>query len=131
METAVVESGWYHEQDGPHRGLLVGEEWAAPGDGGKAAMVAALIDKRRRFAPPCQLRVPKGAVAVRDNRCFHAGQPNRTGRTGLADGPGQAAGQAGPARFSLEGLKGRIVWTCICCRHACVPAHICICRHIC
>ena len=76
LETAEFHNGWYHEQDGPERGLLEGQDWVR--DPAVSAQFAALVDQRRREAPPVQLVVPKGAVSIRDNRCWHAGQPNHT-----------------------------------------------------
>jgi hypothetical protein len=40
--------------------------------------ITALVDRQREGCPPVQLTVPKGAVAIRDNRCWHAAQPNNT-----------------------------------------------------
>lgn len=43
---------------------------------GQDPAVTALVDRQRQARPPVRLMVPKGAVAIRDNRCWHACCPN-------------------------------------------------------
>ena len=67
------EGGWYHEAElDTQRGTWQGNEFFDyPG-------FTTLVDEQRRRRPPVQLSVPKGGVAIRDNRCWHAGRPNHT-----------------------------------------------------
>jgi hypothetical protein len=38
----------------------------------------SLLEVRRRFAPPIQPEIPKGSVAIRDLRLWHAGLPSQS-----------------------------------------------------
>jgi ectoine hydroxylase-related dioxygenase (phytanoyl-CoA dioxygenase family) len=72
-EPMPVATGWYHEAEpGTARSTWTKGRFQDNPE------FAARVDRQRRARAPIQLIVPKGAVVVRDNRCWHAGRPNTT-----------------------------------------------------
>ena len=62
---------------GTHNSSIADQEGS---HGGRASgrIKEALLEERRKVAPPVQPIVPKGSVVVRDLRLWHAGMPNYT-----------------------------------------------------
>jgi hypothetical protein len=48
------------------------------GDRNSGQIRSELLEARRKFCPPIQPHVPKGAVLIRDLRLWHCGRPNQT-----------------------------------------------------
>ena len=71
-EAAAWPPGWYHEADGwlpqSQRGTWLHDQWHE--DAELCDTITATVDRQRVARPPLQIRVPKGAVAIRDNRCW-------------------------------------------------------------
>jgi ectoine hydroxylase-related dioxygenase (phytanoyl-CoA dioxygenase family) len=64
---------------GSHRDTTFEDHDDTPGiDGGLSSIKPALLEERRKFAPPVQPVVKKGDLVLRDLRLWHAGMPNKT-----------------------------------------------------
>lgn len=60
---------------GTHHSSIADQE-GAHGERASGRIKEALLEERRKAAPPVQPVVPKGSVVVRDLRLWHAGMPN-------------------------------------------------------
>lgn len=60
---------------GTHDGNIADQE-GGHGERASGRIKEAVLDDRRRVAPPLQPVVPKGSVILRDLRLWHAGMPN-------------------------------------------------------
>lgn len=61
-----------HNDSGPH------VQAGLHGERNSGRIKPSVLEKRRAIRPPCQPVVPKGSVAIRDLRLWHAGMGNRS-----------------------------------------------------
>jgi ectoine hydroxylase-related dioxygenase (phytanoyl-CoA dioxygenase family) len=80
-----------------------------PKDGG---VLKHLVEDRRKFSPPLQPSVPKGAIIIRDFSIWHAGMPNHTDdpRLMLISTHFAAWYRSDFNFFFPNSLKGKINW---------------------